>query len=319
MKEIGGYMEIEHYNGTEYYSNLLHLNTGRNAIVLAALEKQYTKIWIPHYLCDCVSLALNKNGIDFDYYNLNSNFEPDQFNTVCRDGVAILLVNYFGMFNNDSLVKKQKRFGNIIVDNTHSFFQSRVSSIDTIYTARKYFGVPDGAYLHLTCPSKYYENLEDDYSHIRMNYLAGRFECSANQFYDEFCISDRCLEHEKIKKMSSLTKNILCSIDYDRVILKRTENFNVLHNALKSINQYEVLNHGGLYMYPLLLNNGYLIKRQLIEKKVYVPTLWPNVLKDCFLDSYEYYLANNMLFLPIDQRYDCTDMQYMLNIIEAFL
>ena len=72
-------------------------------------------------------------------------------------------------------------------------------------------------------------------------------------------------------------------------------------------------------MYPLLLNNGYLIKRQLIEKKVYVPTLWPNVLKDCFLDSYEYYLANNMLFLPIDQRYDCTDMQYMLNIIEAFL
>ena len=43
MKEIGGYMEIEHYNGTEYYSNLLHLNTGRNAIVLAALEKQYTK------------------------------------------------------------------------------------------------------------------------------------------------------------------------------------------------------------------------------------------------------------------------------------
>ena len=57
MKEIGGYMEIEHYNGTEYYSNLLHLNTGRNAIVLAALEKQYTKIWIPHYLCDCVSLA----------------------------------------------------------------------------------------------------------------------------------------------------------------------------------------------------------------------------------------------------------------------
>lgn len=35
----------------------------------------------------------------------------------------------------------------IILDNTQSFFQKPISGIDTIYSCRKYFGVPDGAYL----------------------------------------------------------------------------------------------------------------------------------------------------------------------------
>ena len=33
-------------------------------------------------------------------------------------------------------------------------------------------------------------------------------------------------------------------------------------------------------MYPLLLKNGHRIKQVLIQQKIYVPTLWPNVLEE---------------------------------------
>ena len=59
-----------------------------------------------------------------------------------------------------------------------------------------------------------------------------------------------------------------------------------------------------------------LIKKQLISKKIYVPTLWPNVLDECPKESFEYYLADNLVLLPIDQRYSLDDMEYMLEQID---
>ena len=32
MKEIGGYIEMEHYTNNEYYSSLLRLNSARNSL-----------------------------------------------------------------------------------------------------------------------------------------------------------------------------------------------------------------------------------------------------------------------------------------------
>lgn len=69
-------------------------------------------------------------------------------------------------------------------------------------------------------------------------------------------------------------------------------------------------------MYPYLTDRGEQIKRKLVTKKIYVPTLWPNVLHDCSADSYEYYLAQNLVFLPIDQRYTVNDMNYMLTVLD---
>lgn len=69
-------------------------------------------------------------------------------------------------------------------------------------------------------------------------------------------------------------------------------------------------------MYPYLTDRGEQIKRKLVRKKIYVPTLWPNVLQDCSADSYEYYLAQNLVFLPIDQRYTVNDMNYMLTVLD---
>lgn len=316
--EIGGYLEFERYEKGEYYPQLLHLNTVRNAIVLTILEKGYKKVWIPKYLCRSVRDRLLQEGISFELYPITSSLKPDFSRRLPADE-GLVLVNYFGQFDNVELKEFQIQYTNIIIDNTHAFFQSPVPTIDTVYTCRKYFGVSDGAYLNLSCPSRRYNTLETDQSNLRMQHLLGRFECSAAEYYDTFRANDDALKHEPIKKMSRLTQNILSSISYKHVIQRRSANFDILHQALSSTNQMKVKNRAGLYMYPLLLKNGSRMKKELIERKIYVPTLWPNVLTDCEPGEFEYGLADHLVLLPIDQRYDASHMNYMVKIIQDIL
>lgn len=316
--EIGGYLELERYDGGEYYPHLLHLNTVRNAILLTILEKGYKKVWIPKYLCSSVRNMLSREGISFESYPIAPSLEPFFFRNLSA-GEGMIVVNYFGQFSNVDLEEFRTRYTNIIIDNTHAFFQKPVPSIDTVYTCRKYFGVSDGAYLNLSCFSQRFDVLETDRSHLRMQHLLGRFECTAAEYYDTFRANDDALNDEPIKKMSRLTQNILGSISYRNVIQRRSTNFDILHKALHPVNQMEVKNRAGLYMYPLLLEQGHALKKELIRRKIYVPTLWPGVLTECGPEDFEYKLADHLVPLPIDQRYDASHMNYMLGAIRDIL
>lgn len=63
-------------------------------------------------------------------------------------------------------------------------YDDPISGIDTLYTCRKYFGVPDGGYLYTNRHSDII--LEQDESYNRMEFLMGRFEKSANEFYNDY-------------------------------------------------------------------------------------------------------------------------------------
>ena len=69
-------------------------------------------------------------------------------------------------------------------------------------------------------------------------------------------------------------------------------------------------------MYPLYINNGNEIKKKLQERKIYVPTLWPDVYKLCDKTETEYQMAENIIPIPVDQRYNVDDMKYIVNEIK---
>ena len=107
--------------------------------------------------------------------------------------------------------------------------------------------------------------------------------------------------------MSKLTHNILGAIDYEYVKRKREENFAFLAEMLGDKNPLGAKSNVGPYAYPFYIKNGIKVKRALAEKKIYVPTLWPNVLDmDGTLEK-DY--AENILPLPVDQRYSREDME----------
>ena len=115
--------------------------------------------------------------------------------------------------------------------------------------------------------------------------------------------------------MSRLTKNFLHGIDYEAVARRRQENFEFLDAGFSKINELKLKSVYGAFMYPLLIQNGAAVRKELQKEKIYIPTLWPNVLEDCPMDSLEFRYATDILPIPVDQRYGIADMKYLVEVI----
>lgn len=314
MKEIGGYFGLERLINDEYYKNLLALNTGRNALLYLLKAKNIAKIYIPSFLCNSIRDMLKDNNYFFGYYSIDYDFLPI-FNYKLRNKEYLLLVNYYGQLTEEKVSYLQGEYKNVILDNTQAFFQKPIEGIDTIYSCRKFFGVPDGAYL--STETKLIGKLETDISKDRMKHILGRFEGTAADYYDDFKNNDYSLKNEQLKYMSELTHNILGAIDYDKARKIRNVNFRYLHRHLKDINRLNLIIPDGPFAYPFYIENGMAIRKRLIKNKIYIPMLWPNVLEDCTKDSLEYDYAANILPLPCDQRYEISDMKIIVNCISG--
>ena len=66
-------------------------------------------------------------------------------------------------------------------------------------------------------------------------------------------------------------------------------------------------------------NNVSELKNKLIDNKIYVATYWNDAIGRVNNNSIEFKLINNTVYIPIDQRYDIKDMEYIINIISTFI
>lgn len=307
MREIGGYIELDTYTGKMFHDDGIKLNCGRNALAYLIASKKIKKLYMPKFMCDSCDKVLVDNGVEVVYYHIGSDFRPILSSW---DGF-LYVVNFYGQLSNEYI----KSLGsNIIIDNAQAYFQEPIDGFDTLYTCRKFFGVPDGAILYT---DKRIEIDIVDRSYTRMNFLLGRYEGTASEFYQEYVDNNHFFKDEPIKIMSKLTNNLLHGIDYELVKNRRTENFAYLHEQFKSVNQLKLEIPFGAFMYPLYLTNGAELRKKLQTQEIFIPTLWPAVFNICNEDELEYDMAKNILPIPVDQRYTINDMQYIVSKIEA--
>lgn len=315
MKEIGGYIELDTYNLPMLYEDGVLLNCGRNALAYLIRAKTIKKIYIPKFLCDSVRNVCKRENVSIEYYSVGVDFLPQDLPDVI-DG-WLYFVNYYGQISNEVIKKFADEYKNIVVDNVQSYFQPPVEGVDTIYTCRKFFGVADGAILFTDTELK--EMLGRDESFGRMGFLLGRFERAASEFYKEYAENNDFFETEDVKKMSKLTENLLHAIDYEKVKRRRTENFRTLHNLLKDVNKLELTVPDGAFMYPLYIDNGAKIRKELQKEKIYIPTLWADTFEVCEKGDIQCDMAENILPLPCDQRYEDADMYGIVDYIKKYL
>lgn len=308
--EIGGYFGLEEFSGNEYYSNLIALNTGRNALAYLIRAREIKKIFIPSFLCDSIYKVCEREGCDYSFYEVGRDFQPI-FNRSLNDNEWLYVVNYYGQITNE--VELKKKYGNIILDNVQAFFQKPHKGIDTIYSCRKYFGVPDGSYLASDCDEI---TLPVDISNSRMTHLLGRYEENASKYYISFNDNDESFYELELRYMSKLTHNILRAVKYEDVKRKREENFNYLHNKLKKYNKLIINNPVGPYMYPFYYANSLELKAKLVKNNIYIPTLWPNTLK---IEGVAMEYSQNILPIPVDQRYGLDQMNIVIEEIVDYM
>ena len=304
--EIGGYFELELRKGKEYHKGLVHLNTGRNALELIFRTRKYSKVYIPFYTCAVILEPFHKLGVKYEFYSIDKKLEPIFDYTNIKPDEGFLYTNYFGL--KDSFIKKiAYKFKTLIVDNSQAFYSLPFKDVDTFYSARKFFGVPDGAYLYMGNAD--IPELPVDISLYRFMHLIKRIDMGPEAGYADFRSDTETLVGNPILQMSKLTKALMLSIDYKFVLEKRLENFRFLYEHLKSVNELKIsLNQIKCPMvYPLLFNSDKL-RTVLIKEKIFIPVYWENVIKNCSTNIWEYYLAKNMLPLPICQRYGTNEL-----------
>jgi len=253
MKEIGGYFGLEQLVSNEYYSDLISLNNGRNALLYLLKAKNIKKLYILYYLCNSVRDMCSKSGYEFEYYNINKNFMP-VFDRFLNDNEYLYIVNCYGQLTDRKIFDLKQQYEQIILDNVQAFFQRPPMGIDTVYSYRKFFGVPDGGYL--STDTRLNEKLEIDVSRDRMTHILGRYEGVSSDYYSYFQNNDASFKIEPLKYMSKLTHNILGAIDYERARHIRNENYGYLECELGGQNKLNLISPDGAFAYPFYVENG---------------------------------------------------------------
>ena len=312
MREIGGYIEFEKYNGNMLHEDGIKLNLGRNAFAYLVEAKGIKNILFPKYMCDSLDLIIKKYQLNVSYYSIGMDFKPK--NIIRNDNEYLYIVNYFGQLSDDYILSLGDK---VIVDNVQAYFTKPLNSVDTIYSCRKFFGVSDGAILYTDGVLN--REIPIDKSFNRMHYLLGRFENNASEYYPEYVNNNKIFKNEPLKQMSKLTYNILHSINYERIETIRTNNFYYLHGKLSSYNKLDLIVPDGAFMYPLYIDKAQVLRKELLENKIYIPKFWPNVLEQRDKSELEYQLTENILLLPIDQRYSIDDLKYTISFVSKYL
>lgn len=315
-KALGGYLEMQFPKGKEYYPSLVKLNTGRNALEYILKVNKYSLIYIPYFTCEALLEPIKKSRIPYSFYTIDQNLDPViDFHIASTE--CFLYTNYFGI-KQLTVKRLSKQIQNLVIDNSQAFFSEPLAGIDTFYSCRKFFGVPDGAYLQTNTISNL--KFEKDVSYNRVSHLVKSIDLDIEEGYEDFIQNNLILINNPIKRMSTLTQSLLSGVDYEECKYIRNRNFRILHEALSEKNQliFNPGNSNAPMSYPLLIDKN-TIQKKLINKRIFIPTYWPNVLKWTTPKMFENYLCVHLLALPIDHRLNENDMNRLISCLNLFI
>lgn len=315
MKDIGGYfsLELSQIDNCPQVGGIM-VNSGRNALelILSSIPR-LSKVYIPYFTCDVVLEPFEKLSIPYTFYRLNTLLELENEISL-EEGEYILYTNYYGVKDTYIAYLEQQYRERLIVDNAQALYAASTSKC--IYSPRKFVGIPDGGIAYIDSLTDNF-SYETDYSYDRCGHLLIRHDIGAEDGYASFKENSSKLKKRPIRHMSSLTKALISSIDFENVKRKRVSNFDYLHRHLGDSNHLPIDTFGRFecpLVYPYFTNDIFL-KQFLISNKIFVATYWPNVFDWCSEDMNEYQMAKNVIAIPIDQRYGIEDMKRIIELI----
>ncbi|GGA90260.1 hypothetical protein GCM10011369_35510 [Neiella marina] len=316
MHNIGGYFELEQPKVAMWQRPELHRLTSGRACLTAILQHLNPKrAYVPHYCCDSVLLPFEQLGIELCFYPIDQQFIPCKLPSL-KTGDVFLWINYFGICSD---VKEQliERYcpEQLIIDDTHNLFGFEPSRHYAFSSLRKYFGIPDGALL--CAPAAQIYPAPASARSIKHNELrAAGFTQQGYELYKQHEQSFDCT----VSEMLPLSQQLLKQVDMLSVQLTRQRNFDYLHQRLGQYNQLDLPSRPvSPFCYPLLADKA-IDRAELSRKGLFVPALWSDVeTRNQDVPATELHLAQHLVPLPIDHRYDEQQMAVLATAVEQLL
>ena len=318
---IGGYFGLEKGSGNDtggfLHDDAILLNTARNCFEYILRANKVTHVYMPKFTCDVMLEPLQKLDISYTFYPINDDLEIIS-EIELDEGEYIVYTNYFGIKDNYSRHLSSEYGERLILDCSQAYYFEPLIVGHTIYSPRKFFGVPDGGCLYTSriISGEFPVDISDN----RMSHLYKRIEQGAEAGYEEFIKNDASLVGQPIKQMSEKTETILSTVNFEQVRQKRFQNFQKLHESLMADNEITIDLSDMLcpMIYPFRTNNKD-VRQELITQKIFVATYWPNVFEWSNNQEVEYKLAQEVIPLPIDQRYTEMEMNSIIKVIRQYL
>ena len=316
---LGGYFELDPGPPRGHLlPDALAVQSARAALQVLLAGVSPARLWMPWYLCETMFDAPRRLGIPVVRFGLEEDFSVGA-GVELAPGDVLLVVNYFGLCDRqvDAAIG---RFGpqRVVVDNSHALFAVPRPCLGTLYSPRKFVGVPDGGYLS-TGVSVQAPEAEDTGSAQRCLPLLVRLAEGAERGYAAYLEQEDRLSAELPMRMSRLTARLLEAVDFAAVAARRKENFDRLDAAVGAGNRIALRRDAAAVplSYPYL-GGGDGLRAALHAHRIYVPRYWPHLRDETnAVPAFERHLAQHCLPIPCDQRNDASRMDYAADVVAA--
>ena len=308
-KEFGGYFGLDLPDHGDAFPGMLPFQSARAALRAIFATNRISQVWIPAYVCDSVFASAEEAGVKYVMYHLDDDLYPIDLPANIPQGNALLYVNYFGL-KQDIVHRLLQDYpaDRIIVDNSQALFASPTAALASVYSPRKFAGLPDGgllacsADLGIRLPDR-----EDEGSFERMRFMMLRTAHSAREGYPAFNVARQSLRGLPPLSMSRMTRRLMRSIDWPALASARKRNFAIMHDQLRAYNQmtWRTDAESVPLCYPLMLTanmDTVRLRNSLADENIFVPVYWPDALERAPASGITTRLLHQTLFLPIDQR-----------------
>lgn len=315
---IGGYFELELPPGKgELYPDARRFQSARAAFLALLSTGRPRRIWMPWYNCETMLEPPAMAGIPVRHYRIDEHFDIVD-DIALGDDEWLLAVNYFGI-GEAALARTLARFGRerVVVDHSQALYCPPPDCLATLYSPRKFFGIPDGGYLITNCDLPVPEE-QDGGSVARFEPLIVRLDRGPEAGYEGIRAARATLRGQPPRRMSALTQRMLEHIDYRSAGEQRLRNYAHYHRAFGGHNALPVPaepNHAPL-CYPFW-NHRADLHGALVEQRIFVAKYWPNIRgASGTQEDLEYRLSTQCLALPCDQRYGDAQIERVVTALQ---
>lgn len=327
----------------KYSREITYLRNGREALLYASCNCKPGKeaiILCPAYSCWSMTAPFEFSGWTIVYYRLNKDLtvDEDYLKMLLRGckADAILTMNFYGSAATNAAIAIVKDFNEkitVIEDFSHCTFcldQIFNEQVDYyVSSIRKSIGVSDGAVILSKKPTNkaYIGGTAPGFGQLRLGaqQQKGRYSFTKSLGDKDVFLSELRHGEEMIDKLdgvhpiSEVSLKQIKSINGAEIAFARRENmkhlWGLLNGRVKMIPELERSFNGAPFSLPILADNRDAIQKQLAQKGVYAPVLWPaseQARKVCKVSAH---VADQILSLPIDQRYNYDDIEDIAKIV----
>jgi len=349
MREFGSEFHTEESKSKNFldqfktFKTVHLLSAGREALGLVAesIDPSGNKILLPAYCCDSMIQPFFKRGWTIIFYPLNADLSVNESEiySLCKKFTpkVILIMNFFGLVSTCNLASYIKSISEnilIIEDFTHMLFDSKIldnKHVDFfVASIRKWFGINDGAILLTNRSTVFFPNIinkefvkiRNEAQNLKFKYLSEKNSVYKELYLKKIKDAEIILEdYSSIHIISERSLNVLMDLNLDSIIYRRRQNFYHLYNKIKSISNIhyiEGIDNCSIecpFSLPIIIEKRDEVQIRLAAKGLYAPVLWPINAKARDICKISSMMSDNMLSIPIDQRFDYDDIEDIANII----